>query len=104
MQDTLDLLPADHHKVANVICNIKVSSSCSIDQIPVTVIKLVSNIISVILATVINHSFAMSIFADALKIARITRIFKSSDKTLISNYRPISLLNYFAKLYEKVIY
>src|SRR3989442_3289538 len=102
VRDTLALFPTNHHEVADVIRNIKASSSCGTDQIPVTVIKSVSNIISPILATLINHSFSMGVFPDALKIAKITPILKSGDQTLISNYRPISLLNSFAKIYEKV--
>ena len=35
------------------------------------------------------------------KIARVTPIPKSSDKTLPSNYRPVSLLSILSKLLEK---
>jgi len=55
------------------------------------------------LSTLINHSIQNSIFSDSLKVAKVIPIFKSGDKTLITNYRPISLLNTFSKIYEKVI-
>jgi len=42
------------------------------------------------------------IFPDALKLAKITPIYKAGDKSSITNYRPISVLNSFSKIYEKV--
>lgn len=39
-----------------------------------------------------------------MKIAKVTPIFKSGDKGVISNYRPISVLPCFSKLLERIIY
>ena len=44
----------------------------------------------------------MGIFPDIWKIARITSIFKSSSKSDIGNYRPISVLPVFSRLLEKL--
>ena len=44
------------------------------------------------------------IFPDSLKIGKITPIFKKGDSELIENYRPISTLPVFGKIFEKVIY
>jgi len=78
------------------------SASCGVDRIPITVIKSIVDSISPILAILINHSLTTSSFPDALKVAKITPIFKSGDKSILTNYRPISLLNSFSKIYEKV--
>ena len=43
-------------------------------------------------------------FPTRLKFAEIKPIFKKVDKNVISNYRPISLLTSFSKIFEKVIY
>jgi hypothetical protein len=43
-------------------------------------------------------------FPDRLKFSEIKPIYKTGNKTLISNYRPISLLPVFLKIFEKIIY
>jgi retron-type reverse transcriptase len=99
----LALFPTDTSEIKNIIMSIKNSSACGIDQIPITVIKSVVDCISSVLASLINHSISKEIFPDALKIAKVIPIYKAGDKSLISSYRPISLLTTFSKVFEKVI-
>ena len=49
-------------------------------------------------------SIETGVFPDSLKLAKVIPIYKPGDKTLLSNYRPISILNSFSKIFEKVIY
>ena len=52
---------------------------------------------------IVNESFRIGIFPDALKTARITPIFKNGDKLNATNFRPISSLPYFGKILERCI-
>ena len=42
-------------------------------------------------------------FPNNLKLARVTCIFKSGDQGKVSNYRPISVLNIFSNILEKLV-
>jgi hypothetical protein len=44
------------------------------------------------------------IFPDRLKYAIVKPLFKKGDRSCISNYRPISMLSSFSKVFEKVMY
>ena len=55
------------------------------------------------LTCIINKSFIAGIFPDELKLARVVPIFKAGDSALINNYRPISVLTFFSKIFEKII-
>ena len=52
----------------------------------------------------INMSFQIGIVPTDMKIAKVIPIYKSSEKTLLKNYRPISLLPAFSKVIEKLMY
>ena len=56
------------------------------------------------LTFIINNSMSEGIFPDEMKLAKVIPIFKSGDKTMISNYRPISVLPFFSKIFEKIMY
>ena len=49
-------------------------------------------------------SLNTGIFPDDWKIARVTPIYKSDNKTDCGNYRPISIISNVAQVFEKVIY
>ena len=44
------------------------------------------------------------VFPDLLKTARVIPLYKSGEKTNINNYRPISILSFFSKIFEKTMY
>ena len=49
-------------------------------------------------------SLRTGIFPDGLKLTRVTPIPKGGDSTNAGNYRQISVLPIFSKIFEKVIY
>ena len=67
------------------------------------IFKLFTHIIASLLTTLFNNCLRSGIFADELKIARVIPLYKSGDKSDITNYRPISLLPVLSKIFEKLI-
>ena len=66
--------------------------------------KLSANILSEPLTKTINDSLTMGIFPDAAKIAAVSPVDKGTDnKNSISNFRPVSVLSVFSKIFEAVI-
>ena len=53
---------------------------------------------------IFNLSLSTGIFPDKLKIAKVSPIFKNSEKDLLTNYRPISVLPCFSKILERIMY
>ena len=43
-------------------------------------------------------------FPQILKVGKITPVYKKDDPQKLGNYRPISILSIFGKIFEKVIY
>jgi hypothetical protein len=51
-----------------------------------------------------NRVISTGIFPDRLKYSEVKPRYKKGDKSSTSNYRPISLLPAFSKIFEKVLY
>ena len=73
-------------------------------DIPIRIVKKVSHIIAPTLSMYYNILMKDGIFPEVLKIGKITPIYKKGNPEDIGNYRPVSTLPIFGKLFEKVIY
>ena len=74
------------------------------NSIPIKLLKILDPCISPHLSLIINKSFEEGTFPDNLKIAMVIPIFKKGDAGKNSNYRPISLLPIFSKIFEKLMH
>ena len=54
------------------------------------------------LSNAINNSLSKGIFPDDAKIAMVSPLDKGTKKNDISNFRPVSILTTFSKIYERV--
>ena len=90
-------------EIIDIINNIKSSGCAGPDGIPSLIIKHSKYAIANILSHLCNLSFSSGVFPNSLKVAKVFPLFKNGDRKLISNYRPISLLNAFSKIVEKLM-
>ena len=74
------------------------------DTIPPKLVKMSANIIDAHLCAIINRDIENSSFSDGAKIASVRPIYKKKSRNEIENYRPVSILNIFSKIYERYIH
>ena len=86
------------------INNINPVKSAGPEGIPLKFIELTNVIITPVLVEIFNKCIVNGVYPNSLKIGQIIPIHKSGPKNLCNNYRPISLLNPFFKIFEKCIY
>ena len=98
MQDCTEL------EVEKVINDLQNGKASDITDIPISVIKKSSPVIRSQLAYHFNTLMTQGNFPDKLKLAKITPIFKKGNAELLENYRPVSILPIFGKIFEKIIY
>ena len=56
------------------------------------------------LTMIINESFSTGLFPDKQKLAKVIPIHKKDSTQNCNNYRPISLLPIFSKIFEKLMH
>ena len=66
-------------------------------------IEKISNVMSPFLLNWFTECFNLGVFPDCLKIAKVFQLHKSVDKSIPSNFRPVSLLPTIAKFFEKLL-
>ena len=72
------------------------------DNIPQKRIKEASDEFTVPITSLINESVRLGRFSDGLKMAELAPLFKISDGLSEGNYRPVSILICFSKIFERV--
>ena len=70
----------------------------------IKVLKHVSIEVAPLLQHLISSSLSQGIFPAKLKCAKVIPLHKGGSKSDLSNYRPISLLSCFSKLYERAMH
>ena len=73
------------------------------NSIPIFIYKKIVDFIAPLLCNLLNRSVLEGRFPAILKIARVTPIHKSKSHKVTSNFRPISVLSFFAKIIEKLM-
>ena len=97
------LNPTTEMETLRIFSDLRVSAP-GWDNISLTLIKPIVNYILPQLVHIFNLSFQQGVVPSETKIARVKPLYKSDNPNLFCNYRPISILPIFSKVFEKLIH
>ena len=91
-------------EILNIINSLDNKSSSGCDGLSNTMVKRLKNQLYMPLTLIINQMLHTGIYPNAFKIAKVIPIFKKGYPSLLTNYRPISLLPTLSKIFERAIF
>ena len=103
INDSFYLAPTCKDDVLFWIKKMKSMKAPGHDSIGTNIIHLCPEIFAENLSKLFNNSISQGVYLNAMKIAKIIALFKSGIKANPNNYRPISLLSHFDKIFEKIL-
>ena len=103
MTNSMFIEPMTEPEVTRIINLLNNTNSTGYDRINTKIIKLSSKFIASPLSHIINKSFEQGIFPDRLKLSIVKPLYKTGDPTRMENYRPITLITIFSKIFEKAM-
>ena len=71
---------------------------------PILILKGANHFVSATLAEIMNMSVQTGVYPSKLKHAKVSPVYKTGDRTEPGNYRPISLLSVFNRLFKRLMH
>ena len=99
---SLNSIAFDPQEVEEILKTLKTDKASGPDGLSNRILKKLSHKLSSPLCSLFNKSLSLGKFPSPYKDANVTPVHKKGDLSLVSNYRPISLLNSVAKLFENL--
>ena len=100
-RSTLIDIDIQYQEIADVISLLNTNKAVGLDRISNRLLKEVMHEVAHPLCLLFNKSLQERKFPKNWKLAHVIPIFKSGDKSLVSNYRPIALLCTVSKISKK---
>ena len=94
-----DIPTATTEKINKIIKELDPKKATDLDKIPPKIVKMSANVIDSHLANIINNDITKNVFSEKAKVASVRPIFKKNECEKIENYRPVTILNCFSKVY-----
>ena len=103
-QSRLNFINFNEDEILKVIRALNIHKAHRHDDISIRMIKICDKSLLKPLIILFENSIKSSCCPDIWKRSNIIPVHKKNDKQLVNNYRPISLLPIFGKIFEKIIF
>ena len=90
-------------EVKQLLLDLDVEKAVGPDNISPRLLRQCADELSCPLATLFNHSLRTSEWPSEWKLSRVVPVHKKSDKSVVINYRPVSLLPVLSKVLETIV-
>jgi len=90
-------------EIKNIVLSLKGGTAPGHDNITTEMVKMFDDEALKPLVNIINDIIYNGVIPNSFKLSIITPIHKKGNKTNVENYRPISLLTTFSKIFERVV-
>ena len=104
VHDDNPFIEISREEIENELRNLACNKSTGSDPIPTNIIRQCYSELSEPLSILFHFILKYNVYPIAWKTAKITPVHKKGVKNKIQNFRPISLLPIFSKIFEKFIY
>lgn len=104
MCNSLFLTPMTPIEVKKIVKSLRDTKSVGFDEISTRIVKNSIDKILEIITYLINFSFESGTFPDILKLSLVKPLHKKGCKHCIENYRPITLVSVWSKVFEKCMH
>ena len=93
----------ENHEIIDEITAISDKKAMGFDSIPPKIIKWAPHLFTPFLKSIFNKCLHLGYYPDTMKIARVVPIHKGGDINNVNNYRPISVLTQFNRIFERIL-
>ena len=104
IDEDLTDITTNEEEIVKLCKLININKASCIDNISSEILGDAFLAVPVKIVNLFNTSFSTAIVPDTWKIAKVTPLQKTGNKSLVSNLRPISILPLTSKLIEKIVH
>ena len=97
-------MPAAGADIFNRLLSVNPQKPGAYDKIPPKLVSLSADILAKPFMHVVNSGIHSHTFPDCAKVAVVTPVFKKDNRHNKQNFRPISVLNTFSKVFENYLF